>query len=107
MAVMTDPARVSPETVVEVRREAPDEELLLLEWLDAILFQVATQRLLFSKFLVRFPERNRIEGAMFGEPLDPSKHELAVEVKGPTCTELSVRKDQQSGLWIAQCVVDV
>ncbi|CAF0689845.1 archease [Candidatus Methylacidithermus pantelleriae] len=107
MAVMTDPAKVGTQTVVEVEREAPQEELLLLEWLDSIIYQVAVHGLVFGKFLVRFPEKHRLQGAMLGEPLDPSRHERRVEVKGPTCTELLVRQDPTSGLWVAQCVVDV
>lgn len=31
----------------------------------------------------------------------------AVEVKGPTLTELVVRRDEASGEWTCQCVVDV
>lgn len=37
---------------------------------------------------------------------DAPKHQPAVEVKGATCTDLSVRQGQNSS-WIAQCVVDV
>ncbi|MEO8326472.1 MAG: archease, partial [Nitrospirota bacterium] len=34
------------------------------------------------------------------------KHEPAVEIKGATYTELSVRRIEGNG-WVAQCVVDV
>jgi SHS2 domain-containing protein len=33
--------------------------------------------------------------------MDATKHELAVEVKGATCTNLSVRNDEH-GRWFAQ-----
>jgi SHS2 domain-containing protein len=37
--------------------------------------------------------------------VDPVRHQPAVEVKGATCTGLSVTCE--NGLWHARCVVDV
>jgi len=47
-----------------------------------------------------------LKAQAWGEAMDAKKHELAIEIKGATCTELSVRQNQ-SGNWLAQCVVDV
>ncbi|HEY7218399.1 MAG TPA: archease [Candidatus Binatia bacterium] len=47
-----------------------------------------------------------MRGKAWGETMDPNKHELAIEVKGATCTEVAVKQDT-NGNWIAQCVVDV
>ena len=35
-AVIADPARVAADTMVELRCEAPDDELLLADWLNAL-----------------------------------------------------------------------
>jgi SHS2 domain-containing protein len=42
----------------------------------------------------------------WGERIEVARHQPAVEVKGATLTELLVRQDQSGG-WLAQCVVDV
>ena len=41
-----------------------------------------------------------------GEPIDIDRHELGTEVKGATCTNLTVAREQ-SQQWRAQCVIDV
>ena len=104
-AVITDPASVSPQEAVAITCQAPDEELLLVDWLNALVYEMATRNMLFSRFNVRFNDHS-LHATAWGEPIDVTRHEPAVEVKGATYTELAVRRDEQ-GQWIAQCVVDV
>jgi SHS2 domain-containing protein len=65
----------------------------------------ATRLWVFSRFEARI-EEGKLEGALWGEPFDRSRHGTGVEVKGPTFTELHVGK-RDDGLWVAQLVVDV
>lgn len=104
-AVITDPATVRPESVVEVACAAPDRELLLADWLNAWVYEMATRHMLFSRFQVAL-EDGRLRGKGWGEPLERGRHHPAVEIKGATYTALQVWQDA-AGLWHAQCVVDV
>ena len=104
-AVITDPASVSPMQAVPIVCEAPDEELLLVDWLNALVYEMATRNMLFSLFTVRFNDHS-LHATAWGEPIEVARHQPAVEVKGATYTELTVKRDEQ-GRWIAQCVVDV
>lgn len=104
-AVTTDPQGVRPVEAVTVRCEAPDDELLLVDWLNALVYEMATRRMFFSRFEVRL-SNHRLEATLWGEPVEPARHTPAVEVKGATYTNLAVIQDRQ-GLWTAQCVVDV
>lgn len=104
-AVVTDPAVVQARTRVEIACSAADEELLLVEWLNALVFEMATRRMLFRDFDVR-TENGRLTASAAGEEVDRERHQPAVEVKGATCTGLSVKR-QEDGLWHARCVVDV
>jgi tRNA nucleotidyltransferase (CCA-adding enzyme) len=104
-AVVTDPQSVSGKIPVEVECAAADDELLLVEWLNALIYEMATRRMLFAKFTVRI-EGNKLVGKAWGETIDLDKHDAAVEVKGATCTVLKVAQDE-TGSWRAQCVVDV
>ncbi len=105
IAVITDPRNVRPDKAVEIACEAPDDELLLVEWLNAVIYEIATRRMLWSRFTVRL-EAHRLRATAWGEQTEPARHRPAVEVKGATYTNLSVKQDP-SGAWVAQCVVDV
>jgi SHS2 domain-containing protein len=104
-AVVTDVQALHANIAIEIECAAADDELLLVEWLNALIYEMATRRMLFGKFAVRIEGRN-LAGTAWGEAIEAGRHELAVEVKGATCTELLVRQDD-AGLWHAQCVVDV
>ena len=83
----------------------PDPEVLLVDWLNALVYEMATRGWLFSRFEVRIAG-GKLEGQAWGEPVDVARHQPAVEVKGASYTELKVMQTPQ-GAWIAQCVVDV
>ena len=104
-AVLTDPDKVKAETQVSLTVEAPDDELLLLEWLNAVVFEMATRDMLFSRFKVTI-EGHRLTADLWGEALDRGRHEPSVEIKGATLTALKVGREPDGG-WIAQTVVDV
>jgi tRNA nucleotidyltransferase (CCA-adding enzyme) len=104
-AVMTDPAAVRAETPVAIHCEAPDVELLLVDWLNALVFESVTRKMLFSRFSVTLHDL-RLDARAWGEPIDRVRHQPAAEVKGATYTALEVAQDT-GGLWCAQCVVDV
>ncbi len=101
---ITDPAAVIANEPVEIDCEAPDDELLLAEWLNRLIYEMATRKMLFSRFSVRI-DGTRLAGTAWGERIDVARHHPAVEIKGATYTALRVAH-QRSG-WIAQTVVDV
>jgi protein archease len=102
-AVTTE--KIADEVAIEVTCEARDKELLLVEWLNAIIYEMATRNMLFGRFHVEI-DGNRLRGTLLGEPVDPPRHQPATEPKGATFTELSVSRDEH-GMWSARCVVDV
>ena len=96
---------VEPRTEVAVRCEAPDVELLLVDWLNAVIYEMAVRKMLFGRFQVRIVG-TRLEGTLCGEPVDVGRHAPASEPKGATYTALEVAQDER-GQWSAACVVDV
>ena len=103
--VVSKYVRVAPRKAVSVECEAPDPELLLTDWLNALVYEMATRRMLFARFEVSV-EDGRLSATAWGEPVEVARHRPAVEVKGATYTELSVNQTAD-GTWIARCVVDV
>lgn len=105
-AVITDTVRVHQTESVKIDCNAPDAELLLVDWLNALIFEMATRRMLFSRFELHISSTLLLTATAWGEPVEPSRHQPAVEVKGATYTALSVVHHDE-GDWVAQCVVDV
>ena len=52
-AVAVDPAAVAPRERVTFRCEAPDDELLLAEWLNAVIYEMSARRMLFARFALQ------------------------------------------------------
>lgn len=105
MAAILDPATVRLEQGIEVDLEAPRLDLMLVDWLNALIYEMAERRMVFGAFQVKI-EDNRLMGRAFGEPVSRARHAPAVEAKGATYTELAFVEDRP-GLWRAQCVIDV
>jgi len=104
-ALITDPASIRPDQSVTIRCSAPDTERLLVDWLDALVYEMAVSDRIFGEFDVEI-EGNVLRGDCRGETIDRARHQPAVEVKGATQTALRVARTPQ-GQWVAQCVVDV
>ncbi len=104
-AAVADPGRVRPREAVDIACEAADLEMLLAEWLNALIYEMATRKMLFSRFDVTIAG-TRLAARAWGEAVDRARHEPAAEVKGATLTALKVAQDPP-GCWLAQCVVDV
>lgn len=96
---------VHPDESVTVTCEGSDPEYLLLDWLNAVIFEMATRGALYSDFAVEITEAG-LRGQMRGEAVDVARHEPSVEPKGATLTELKVAQGAD-GRWVAQCIVDV
>jgi tRNA nucleotidyltransferase (CCA-adding enzyme) len=104
-AIITEPDGVLPVETITIRCEAPDDTMLLVDWLNALIYEMATRRMLFGAWHVEL-EGHALAAEVSGEPVDRARHQPVVEVKGATYTALSVEQDEQ-GLWHGQCVVDV
>lgn len=104
-AVVTEPKLVRPDVLFEVDCRAKEDRLLFVDWLNALISEMSSHRMIFSKFDVRIFD-GHLQGRAWGEVADPVRHHPAVEVKGATLTELKVLRNA-GGLWTAQCVVDV
>ena len=104
-AVLVDPKQVVAREPFEVECEAADDALLLVDWLNTVIYEMAAKKMLFSRFDV-WVETPNLRARIWGEKINSRKHHPAVEVKGATYHEADVRQ-RKDGAWVAQCVVDV
>jgi tRNA nucleotidyltransferase (CCA-adding enzyme) len=103
-AVVTEIERVQPVTSINIDCSEAENDTLLYDWLNALIYEMSTRKMLFSEFDLRIDSGN-LTAAASGEAIDIERHQPAVEIKGATFTELAVYQDK--GQWIAQCVIDV
>ena len=103
-AAITDPADVAQKDCVEIGCSAPSDDILMADWLNALVYEMAVRRMLFSRFDVAIDD-GELRALAYGEAVNREKHRPAVEVKGVTLTTLEVARTTDG--WRAQCVVDV
>ncbi|HJV88552.1 MAG TPA: archease [Noviherbaspirillum sp.] len=104
-SVVTEPESVRALHAVDIRCSSPDDDFLFLDWINALIYEMATRGMLFRRFVLS-QDGATLYGTAWGEPVDVERHCPAVEPKGATLTELKVQQSED-GRWIAQCVVDV
>lgn len=104
-SVICDPGRITNSQAVTIECAAPDDDLLLVDWLNALIYEMATRRMLFSRFEVNI-DGHHLTATAWGEPVETRRHRPAAEVKGASYCELAVGR-RADGRWLAQCVVDV
>lgn len=103
--VITEPSSVRCIERIDIACAAPTTELMLYDWLNALILEMAVRQMVFGRFEVTI-DGHRLLGRAFGERVSRERHLPAVEIKGATMTELAV-DETEPGIWRAQCVVDV
>jgi SHS2 domain-containing protein len=106
--IMANIEKIEPKKshVFEVR--AVDNAALLVAFLNELLFLKDKKKMLFSKFRTKIvieKDGLLLKATVFGEKIDAKKHQLKVEAKAATYSELLVEK--KGNEWIAQCIIDV
>jgi SHS2 domain-containing protein len=102
-ATMTDPQGVSSRERVVIRCEAPTDDLLLATWLDAVRSRMKSSRMLFSRFEV-WLDGTRLTAHAWGEPMNPDRHELRLQVKGARADTPHVARHGEG--WMAQAIME-
>jgi SHS2 domain-containing protein len=103
-AIVTEPKKVEAEESVKIACSGKNEELLFVNWLNAVIYEMAVRKMLFGRFEVGIDNLN-LSAKIWGEKINQEKHSPAVEPKAATYNQLSVKNE--NGKWIAQCVIDV
>jgi tRNA nucleotidyltransferase (CCA-adding enzyme) len=103
-AIVTEPDRVQPRSPVRISCHSGNVELLLMEWLNAVIFEMSVRKMLFARFDIKIRNGDLLATA-WGESIDIERHQPAVEPKGATLTELEVHENDRG--WLAQCIIDV
>jgi SHS2 domain-containing protein len=106
-ATVEDPASVAPRLRREVLLEEPDLELLLLRFLNELIYlRDAEQLLLYPQWLrVSANEVAHLEADLVGEEIDSGRHRMDIEVKAATAHGLRIARE--GAKWEASVTLDV
>lgn len=105
---MTSVDGVEPKRPQEVDVDAPELDLLLVDFLSELLYRFDTRGWLTRAAEVAVSEKDgawALQGTLRGETLDPRRHAIKVLVKAVTYHGLHVVR--QEGRWTAKLVFDI
>jgi len=92
-ATLVEAGDVRPSARRDVAIEAPSADLLLVDWLNELVYRFDVERLLVARADARVIDAGgawRLDAAVFGEPLDETRHRVRVPVKGVTYHQLAI-----------------
>lgn len=103
-SIIVNSSTVSARESRTIAIEADDLEELMFKWLNELLYVLAAEELLLSRFEVKRVEGLRLEAVVVGEPVDPARHRLG-EIKAATYHQMLV--ERRNGSWFARVIFDV
>ncbi|APW59036.1 archease [Paludisphaera borealis] len=106
--VTADRGGIEPRDAEPVAIEAESLELLLIDWLNELIFRSETGHRLYGRFEVAVDaaaDRPRLTGTIWGEPIDADRHILDHEVKAATHHAVVLREGPEG--WLAEVIVDI
>ena len=103
--VVADLDSVAPRESIHVSVTSTDQEALVVDWLNELLFRFEAYGFLPREFLVMVSEAGTaLEARCIGEPSDPERHQLRPAVKAATHHDVQV---SHNGEWRIQVVLDI
>ena len=103
-SLIVDLDTVAELTNQEIIVEAPDQEELLVTWLNELLYLFDAENLVFSRFEIIDLGNEYLSAIAYGEEFDPARHNIKSHIKAATYHML--RLQRQDG-FRAQIILDV
>ena len=88
----------------DIELTATDEESLLVEWLNELIYLFDTENIVFKRFDVTVLSNVRLRARSYGEKVDSLRHRLKTGVKAATYHMLRVEKGNG---WQVQVIFDI
>ncbi|MFC2048112.1 archease [Chloroflexota bacterium] len=88
----------------DIELTAPDQESLLVGWLNELIYLFDTENMLFKRFDITQISQTQLKARSYGHKVDSSKHKLKTGVKAATYHMLKI--DKNNGVK-AQVLFDV
>lgn len=103
--ILTDIGKIKEESSFEVHVSADNIAELLVVWLNELLYQYEVERFICRRFSINDIDETSLRALVFGEKIDPARHEIRTEIKSVTYHQFRVEKMDDG--WEAQVIFDV
>jgi len=93
--VQTNTRKVKPLISKKVEIRSEDKKSLLFDWLSKLIYLRDIEKMFFKKFDVKIKQIDnnfRLDAVVYGEKIDVEEHELKVEVKGVSYTQMEIQE---------------
>jgi SHS2 domain-containing protein len=92
-SLITDLDDVAEILYRDIKLTASDQESLLVEWLNELIYLFDTEGIVFRRFDITQLNSTRLKARSYGEKVDSAKHGIKTGVKAATYHMLKVDKD--------------
>ena len=103
--ILTDIHKIKEKSSFEVQVSAENTAELLVAWLNELLYQYEVERFICRRFSINDIDKTSLRALVFGEKIDPTRHEIRTEIKSVTYHQFRVEKMDDG--WEAQVIFDV
>ena len=104
-SLMAELGNIREDIQQELVLSADDEEGLLVEWLNELIYIFDVEHIIFSRFEIDELTGNQIKARCFGQRIISGQHELKREVKAATYHMLKISKSNAG--YKAQVIFDI
>jgi len=104
-SIMTDIKKVNETVVRDVEVTADEIKVLLVSWLNELLFICEVEKILFKRFDILELDEDKIIARCYGEKIDPKRHSIKTEIKAATYHMTQI-EDKPGGIRI-QVLFDI
>ena len=91
-SLITELDDVEEVTHRDIELTAPDQESLLVEWLNELIYLFDVENIIFKRFDITELSQTHLKARSYGRKVDISKHELKMGVKAATYHMLKVER---------------
>ena len=77
----------------DIELTAPDQESLLVGWLNELIYLFDAENIIFKRFDITELSDTHLKARSYGHKVDSSKHKLKIGVKAATYHMLKIDKD--------------
>ena len=103
--IIADLEGMKPTTSVHIATKADNEEELLVNWLDDLIYNFYTKGIIFSEFDIKYIDSKHVEAEAKGKHVGENRSRLKAEIKAATYHDLKI--EEASSGYEVQIIFDV
>jgi SHS2 domain-containing protein len=103
--LMADLDNLKEDVKREIELSAEDVEVLLVEWLNELIYISEVEHIIFKRFEINELRNTQLKATCFGEKIKPGQHRLKREIKAATYHMLRLNKED--GSYKVQIIFDI